>query len=137
MANFQAMARAVGAEQHVNFIGHREDVPEVLRSLSVLVIPSTRHEGIPQIGLQALACETPVVGSDCGGIPEVIRHGETGRIFQAGDDAALATCLAEALDQPTETRRLAIAGRRLVESSHSLDAMLDRLEEIYRRNLPA
>ncbi len=136
VANFQAMARAAGAEHHVTFIGHREDVPEVLRSLAVLVIPSTRHEGIPQIGLQALACETPVVGSDCGGIPEVIRPGETGRIFPAGAEAALATCLAEALDWPAETRRLAVAGRRFAESAHSLDAMLDRLEEIYRRHLP-
>ncbi len=135
VAHFQALAQAEGAEDCVSFIGHREDVPEVLRSLSVLVIPSTRHEGIPQIGLQALACETPVVGSDCGGIPEVIRPGKTGRVFPAGDDAALATCLAEALDHPEETRQLAGAGRRFAESAHGLDAMLDRLEMIYRRHL--
>lgn len=135
--NFQTVARATGAEHLVTFIGHREDVPAVLRSLSVLVIPSTRHEGIPQIGLQALACETPVVGSDCGGIPEVIRPGETGRIFPAGDDVALANCLTEALDQPEETRQLAIAGRQLVEREHTVEVMLDRLEEIYRRYLPA
>ncbi|MBM3877752.1 MAG: glycosyltransferase family 4 protein, partial [Verrucomicrobia bacterium] len=65
------------------FTGHRDDIPNVLRALNVLVIPSL-HEGVPQAGLQALACGTPVVGSDTGGIPEIIRHGETGRIFKSG-----------------------------------------------------
>ncbi len=133
---YQAMARGAGAD-FVAFAGHREDVPGVLRALSLLAIPSTHHEGIPQIGLQALACETPVIGSDCGGIPEVIRPGQTGRIFRAGDVAALAECVAEALDEPGETRRLAAGGRQFVEDRHGLDVMLDQVEEIYRRYLPA
>jgi glycosyltransferase involved in cell wall biosynthesis len=76
--NFAAMARKHGVEGEVQFTGHREDVPDILRALDVLCIPSLKHEGVPQIGLQALACGTAVVGSDCGGIPEIIRDGQTG-----------------------------------------------------------
>ncbi len=61
---FENLAREEGVRAHVTFTGHREDVPEILRALSLLVIPSTRHEGVPQIGLQALACRTPVIASD-------------------------------------------------------------------------
>ena len=53
--------------------GHVENVHEVLQDMDLLVIPSTDHEGIPQIGLQSLACGTPVIGSNVGGIPEIIK----------------------------------------------------------------
>jgi glycosyltransferase involved in cell wall biosynthesis len=121
----------------VTLAGHREDVPEVLRSLDLLVIPSTRHEGVPQIGLQALACKTPVIGSDIGGIPEIIRPGETGRIFPACDAGALANVIREALADVAATRACCERGRAMVESRHSLEHMLDTLDRLYRRHLPA
>jgi glycosyltransferase involved in cell wall biosynthesis len=122
--------------EHVTLTGHREDVPAILRALDVLVIASTRHEGVPQIGLQALACRTPVVGSDVGGTPEIIRHGETGRNFPAGDALALAAAIRETLSEREGTAAMVERGRRMVEQKHSIDAMLDTLEDIYRRYLP-
>jgi glycosyltransferase involved in cell wall biosynthesis len=121
----------------VTLTGHREDVPEVLRALSVLVIASTRHEGVPQVGLQALATKTPVVGSDAGGTPEIIRPGETGRIFPAGDAKALAEAIRDALEHPETTGALAERGRTAVEARHSLFAMLDTLDALYRRHIPS
>jgi len=121
----------------VTLTGHREDVLEILRALDVLVIPSTRHEGIPQIGLQALATKTPVVGSNAGGIPEIIRPGETGRIFPAGDAAALAPAILETLRETVATQKMADAGRKLVETRHGFEKMIADLESIYRRHLPA
>lgn len=120
----------------VSLVGHREDIPAVLRALSVIVIPSTKHEGVPQIGLQALAVKTPVVGSDVGGIPEIIRHGETGRIFPGGNAAALAAAIKETLSDIAETNAMTACGRALVESHHSLDTMLDKLDALYRRHIP-
>lgn len=123
-------------EDCVTLTGHREDVPAVLRALSILVIPSTDHEGIPQIGLQALAVKTPVVGSDVGGTPEIIRHGETGRIFPAGKAEALAVAIRETLAHPDQTRAACERGRVRVETHHSLDNMLDKLDALYCRYLP-
>lgn len=120
----------------VTLTGHREDVPEILRALNVLVIPSTKHEGIPQIGLQALATKTPVIGSDVGGIPEIIRHGETGRIFPAGDANALASAIRETLMETETTRAMTGCGRALVETEFSLDAMLEKLDALYGLYLP-
>lgn len=120
----------------VTLLGHREDVPKVLRALDVLVIASTRHEGVPQIGLQALATKTPVVGSDVGGTPEIIRDGETGRNFPAEDVGALARAVRLTLSETEGTRRMCEQGRARVEQHHSLETMLDRLDEIYRRCLP-
>ena len=123
-------------EEVVKLVGNRDDVPEVLRALKVLVIPSTKHEGVPQIGMQALATKTPVVGSDVGGIPEIIRHGVTGRIFSGGDATALAQALREAFQDSEATRQMSEAGRAQSESKHSIAGMIDRLDAIYRLYLP-
>jgi glycosyltransferase involved in cell wall biosynthesis len=120
----------------VALAGHREDVPAVLRALDLLVMPSTAHEGVPQIGLQALAVKTPVVGSDVGGIPEIIRPNHTGRLTPPSDAVALARAIREALDETEATRRMADRGRLWVEQNHSLDQMLNTLHRLYRRQLP-
>ena len=100
----------------------------------MLALPSL-HEGIPQVGLQALATETPVVASDVGGIPSIIRPGETGRLVPPGDAAALAAALEETLRDTAATQSLARRGRALVEQHHSLEVMLDQLEAVYRQHL--
>ncbi len=134
--NIEAKIAELKLGADVTLAGHREDVPAVLRALDALAIPSTGHEGVPQIGLQALACRTPVVGSDAGGIPEIIRPDETGRIVPAEDATALADAIEATLRDRETTERFRDAGRRLVEREHSLDHMLDRLERIYRDSIP-
>jgi glycosyltransferase involved in cell wall biosynthesis len=135
--SIEAQIEALGLQGEVTLAGHREDVPAVLRALDLLVIPSTRHEGVPQIGLQALATKTPVIGSDAGGIPEIIRPGETGRIFPAENAQALAAAIREAFDRPEQTGAMTRRGRESVEANHSMETMLDRLDAIYRRYLRA
>jgi len=121
-------------EAEFTFLGHREDVPEVMRTFDLIVIPSF-HEAIPQSGLQALAMGIPVVASDVGGIPSIVRHGETGRLVPPRDAAALAAAIRETLEQKLQTQAMCLAGKQLVMSQHSLDAMLDRLDAIYREHL--
>ena len=135
LPNVQAKVREWRLEDCVTFTGPREDVPAVLRALSVLVIPSL-HEGIPQTGLQALATKTPVVASNVGGLPSIIRHGATGRLVAPGDATALAQALRETLLDRAATQRMCEAGRALVEKEHSLEGMLDQVEALYRRYLP-
>ena len=116
------------------FLGHREDVPEIMRALDVVAIPSF-HEAIPQSGLQALAMGIPVVASNVGGIPSIIRQGETGRLVPPHDAAALAAAIHETLEQKIQTQAMCRAGQQLVMNHHSLAVMLDRLDAIYRQHL--
>ena len=136
-ANIERVISELGLQENVTMLGHREDIPCILRTLDVVVIPSTGHEGIPQIGLQALASGTAVVGSDAGGIPEIIRDRQTGRIFHATDVEALAATVEATLTDSDATREYVAAGRDLVLAGHNIEHMLDRIEEIYRRHLPA
>lgn len=116
------------------FLGHREDVPEIMRALDIIAIPSF-HEAIPQSGLQALALGVPVVASDVGGIPSIIKHGETGRLVPPHDAAALAAAIRETLEEKLQTQAMCRAGQEFIVNHHSLDTMLDRLDAIYRQHL--
>ncbi|MBL9178440.1 MAG: glycosyltransferase [Verrucomicrobiaceae bacterium] len=130
----EATLAALGVEDQFTLCGHREDVPDIMRALDVVAIPSF-HEAIPQSGLQALATGVPVVASDVGGIPSIIQHGQTGRLVPMQNAPALAAAIRETLEQKERTRAMCAAGRTLIESRHSLDVMLDGLEAIYRRHL--
>ncbi len=124
----------LGVQDQFTLTGHREDVPDIMRTLDILAIPSF-HEAIPQSGLQALATGVPVVASDVGGIPSIIKNGKTGRLVPAQDAAALAAALGETLEQRERTRMMSDAGRSYIECEHSLDSMLASIESIYHRHL--
>ncbi len=117
----------------VHWLGHREDVANVLSSLDVVVLPSTAHEGIPQILLQAQAMERAVVASRVGGIPEIVADGETGLLVDARQPDQLAERIRELLHNPGMRDRLGRQARGRVVREHSLETMCGRLEAVYQR----
>jgi glycosyltransferase involved in cell wall biosynthesis len=133
-SHLEAVIDQIGVKDLFSLVGHREDVPGIMRALDVIAIPSF-HEAVPQSGLQALAIGVPVVASDVGGIPDIIKHGLTGRLVPPKDAKALAQALREALDHHDKTRAMTAAGLDLIRRDHSLETMLDRIEAIYRRYL--
>lgn len=98
----------------------------------VFVIPS-REEAFGQTLLEAMACGVASAGSHTGGIPDLIRQGETGMLFPPGDDAALATIVRQLLDQPELRETLGHAARHQVERNHSLNVYATRHTELYSR----
>jgi glycosyltransferase involved in cell wall biosynthesis len=133
-SGLESTIEQLGVKDLFSLVGHREDVPEIMRALDVMAIPSF-HEAVPQSGLQALATGLPVVASDVGGIPSIIQNGITGRLVPARDAAALARAIEETLDQREKTRAMSVMGLDLIRREHSLDKMLDRIEIIYRQHL--
>lgn len=130
-----ATIREAGLEKRILMIGHRDDVPGVLASLTALVLPSTAHEGIPQIILQAQAVGTPVIGTTVGGIPEVVRHEETGLLIPPADPKALAEAIHRLLGDPALRERIRQNALACAQHEHGLERMCERLEAIYRRYL--
>ena len=124
-------------ELHLNetviLAGQREDVPDILASLDVVVSASTGSEGVPQVLLQALAMERPVVASPVGGVPEVIRNGETGTVVPAGDSSRLAEAITAVLRDPAPFKAWARTGGQWVRERWTLGHMLDELEGVYAR----
>lgn len=76
----------------------REEFPETFKGIDVLVVPSVWHEVLGIVVQEALANQTPVIGTDIGGIPDLIKHGINGLLFPMGDTKALAECLRQCCD---------------------------------------
>jgi glycosyltransferase involved in cell wall biosynthesis len=94
----EAMVRGMGLSGEVLFHGavRHKDVPHWMRGCTVLALPSLR-EGTPNVMLEALACGRPVVASDCGGIPDIVREGVSGYLVPAGSREGLSEALAKAI----------------------------------------
>ncbi len=132
MAELTAKISQPPFEGRVSLLGHRPDVPNVLASLDVLVLPSYAHEGIPQIVLQAQAMSRPVIATTIGGIPEVIEDGETGMLVPPRNAPKLAEDILLLLENPDLRGFLGHHGREAVEKHHSVDAMGEKLLRLYR-----
>jgi sugar transferase (PEP-CTERM/EpsH1 system associated) len=116
--------------------GARADVPEVMRSLDVFVLPSLA-EGISNTILEAMASGLPVVATAVGGNPELVEHRRTGTLVPPADYVALADALAPYIADPLLRRRHGEAGRRRVEAEFSLDHMVDRYVALYQTLIDA
>jgi glycosyltransferase involved in cell wall biosynthesis len=116
-------------------LGHREDIPEIMGSLDVVVHPSYANEGVPQSILQAMAMKRPVVASNAGAIREVIIDGETGFLIEPKDSVQLSEKVVELYDNRNLIIKFGENSRRLVEESYSLDGMLNKIEILYARLL--
>jgi glycosyltransferase involved in cell wall biosynthesis len=116
--------------EYVHLLGARSDVAELLSALDVLVMSSTT-EGLPLVVLEAMATGLPVVSTAVGGIPDVVEDGVTGFLYPTGDKAALTKALVRLFGAQDLGRRLGVAGRRVVEASHSLEHMAGSYQALY------
>ena len=122
-------------EEFVFLIGHRDEIPQILKDLELFVLPSYANEGVPQALLQAMAMRCPAVATAVGGIPEVITSGKHGLLCAPQDFHALATSILQLIENPDHAREMAAIGRQRVEEHFSLQTMMDRLEGVYARML--
>jgi len=114
----------------VHFLGRREDVPQILAAADVVVMPSYREaQGLAIV--EALAANRPVIASNVGGIPEMIRSGENGMLVPSQDPSALASAIALLFRDRALATRLAHAGHALVHEKFCVDDMLRDIEAIY------
>ncbi|HIG80864.1 MAG TPA: glycosyltransferase, partial [Verrucomicrobiales bacterium] len=135
LEKIRAWAKAAGLESRIHLLGHRTDVPNLLASYSVLVLPSTGHEGIPQIILQSHAMACPVVGTTAGGIPEVVADEKSGLLVPTKNPPALAAAINRLLENEAFRNELAARGQVMVKANHSQEHMCQQLEALYQRYL--
>lgn len=126
-------ARTAGAS-NLRFLGRRSDALGFVAAADVFVNPSD-IEGLPVAILEAMALETPVAATAVGGVPSVIRDGESGLLVDAGDHEALARSIDRILRDRPLARRLAACGLKLVEAEYGLETMVRSFETIYREVL--
>jgi glycosyltransferase involved in cell wall biosynthesis len=133
----QRRAFTLGLSERLLFLGVRDDVPELLAGLDVLVHCPVVPEPFGRVLAEAMAVGCPVVAARCGGIPEVVEDGVTGLLVAPGDVDAFVAAALRLVREPALRGRLAGAGRRRVEARFGVEAHTERVLEAYRSVLGA
>jgi glycosyltransferase involved in cell wall biosynthesis len=122
----------VQIQDRVHFLGHRTDVPRLLPHLDCFWLGSG-YEGQSNALMEAMMQGVPVVASDIAGNRDLVVHGETGYLYPLGDRAALARWTNIILNDAPLARRLGSGGRRRMLDEFSVDKMVARYADLYRR----
>lgn len=129
--DLERIAGNLGVDDRLHVVGFRDDVDVVLGAADAVAVPSKRPDPFPNSALEAAAAGLPVVAAAHGGLPEMLRGGETGRLVPPGDAAALATALRKLADDPAGARELGAAAAVDVTKRFSLERMLERIQREY------
>jgi glycosyltransferase involved in cell wall biosynthesis len=124
---------ALGMASQVTLAGQRSDPEHWLQALDAFCLPSYANEGVPQAILQAMLCALPIVTTPVGAILEAVSDGETALVVPPQDAAALTAAIARLLDDGALAARLGEAARRVAGADFSKEAMLDRMETLFRQ----
>lgn len=123
---FEALARRLGVEQDVTFLGQQTlaEIGALCRAATVLALPSSR-EALGKVIVEAGLCGLPAVASRIGGIPEVVEDGVTGLLVAPGDAAALAAALRRLIESPCLAERLGQAARERFGREYRYEPLIE------------
>jgi glycosyltransferase involved in cell wall biosynthesis len=125
----------IGKTDRTQFTGWRDDMPEILQAIDILVMPS-RNEGMGRVAVEAMAAGKPVIASRVGGLKDLVEHENTGLLFPVGDIRALAQSIIRLLDDPEKAEEFGQAGLRCCRK-YSSARMIEKLDALYREQLQA
>jgi glycosyltransferase involved in cell wall biosynthesis len=136
MNHLLELAERLAVRDRLVWVGAQDDVPRFLAAMDLFVLPS-HTEGLPLTVLEAMAAGRPVVGTAVGGIPEAVRHGETGFVVPPRDPRRLAEAVIDVLANPALAKSMGEAGRARAGEAFTLDAEARQTRAQYCRVLGA
>ena len=134
-STLEAEAARLGLGDRVTFAGARADIPVMLATADLFVLPSLT-EALPTVIAEAMAAGLPVVATDVGGTIEMVDQ-HTGIVVDAGDADQLATAISSLLSDPARSSAMGQAGREVAAERFDINGQSARLIAEYRRLVPA
>ncbi len=130
----EAEARELGVQGDVHFLGKLDAVAPLLSGADLFLLPS-QTESFGLSALEALACGVPVIASDVGGLPEVVRHGETGWLHPLGDISAMSASAVQLLTDDALWQRMSTAAARDARTRFAEADVVRQYEALYERTV--
>lgn len=132
--HLQHLSEKLGIDDVVRFTGHRTDVADLLTQSTLSVLPSY-SEGLSNSLIESMAAGLPLVATDVGGNPELVKHGVNGLLVPVRDVSALVAAINAILDDPSLAGRFGKASFRLCNEQFSMAKMVAETQSIYQREL--
>lgn len=130
----EALVSKLDLQDHVRFIGPRDDVERILPIYDLFILPS-ESEGLPLSLLEAMAAKRCIVATSVGAVPKVLEGGRCGVLVSPGDPAAIAAAVVHLLNSPQERSGLSAEAFRCVNEHYSAITMAAAYGRIYKRAL--
>ncbi|HST11278.1 MAG TPA: glycosyltransferase [Terriglobales bacterium] len=127
---FEQLVAKLGLQSNFMFLGRRSDIPEVLASCDIAVLPS-RAEGLPNAVLEYMASGLPTIASDVGGNAELVQDGVTGLLVPAENSEVLGEALLRLLRDPELSRRMAASGQKMAVENYSFERLIREVDALY------
>jgi glycosyltransferase involved in cell wall biosynthesis len=126
----ETLIRDLGRQDRIHLRGYWPDTVVLYEAMDVFALSSLR-EGLPNVLLEAMALEVPVVATRIAGIPRLVRHEENGLLIETGSVQALADALARMLNDCQLRARLGRAGRVAVEAGFSFEGRMQKVKQLF------
>ena len=123
-----------GLKEKILFLGWRDDIADIMSILDILVLPSL-NEAVGIVLLEAQSLGIPVVASEVGGIPEMIRDKQTGILVLPGAAASIALTINNLLSDPERLRSMSAAGKNWVKDRFKAEEMVSKISALYQELL--
>ncbi len=130
----ERLCRELGVEEHVTFLGKQSALPEILSVADIFLLPS-QQESFGLSALEAMSCSVPVVATNIGGIPEVVKHDETGFIAELGDVDRMARYCLDLLTNPKKLAIFRENARRRVIDNFDISLIVPHYERVYAESM--
>ena len=127
--SLRARALEMGAAEKTLFLGWRDDIPEIIQVLDVLALPS-RNEGMGRVLVEAMAAGKPIVASNVGGIPDLVKHGQNGFLVEPGNTQEWSHGIEKLLGSREMRQEMGQKGRAM-SRDFSVERMLEKIDELY------
>lgn len=115
----------------VLFTGHEQDVRPVYQDIDVLALTSFT-EGFPNVLLESLCMDTPIIATRVGGVEDIVTDGVTGYLCEAGDSGCIAAAIQRTLDDPQQARVMVENGQALIRREFQFAARVEKVQNLYR-----
>ncbi|MFH1201872.1 MAG: GT4 family glycosyltransferase PelF [Candidatus Omnitrophota bacterium] len=133
--DLDTLIRRLGLSSYVEFLGGREDIPQILSKMHVFVFASTKEESFGRVIIEAQAAGSPVVATKIQSATEIIEDGVNGLLVNPKDSDALAEAITRLIKDYELSRKLIENGRKLVESKYTLSIMAEETVRVYKEAL--
>jgi L-malate glycosyltransferase len=128
----ELLAKELGVAEDVLFVGSVPNIADYLSVADVFLLPS-ETESFGLAALEAMACEVPVIASRVGGLPEVVREGETGYLVSIGDIQAIASCAGELFDNEVKRSDMGRKARAVAITEFTTERVIPQYIQLYER----
>jgi N-acetyl-alpha-D-glucosaminyl L-malate synthase BshA len=132
--NAEKLSQQLGIYDNILFLGKQSSLAKFLSLADILLLPS-ETESFGLVALEALSCQVPVIATRVGGLPELIRDGESGYLFSIGDVEGMSRAALRLLQNDEKRKKMGKKGREIAQNHYAKDKIVSMYEDYYREVL--